>query len=250
MNRFLSCTALGLVLGLSPALAEPQLPADDTQAPPAVEQPAQPSEAMPAEPSEPSDPAAPIPGDSSEMSPQILPADPGEATPPPQSSEAPQAPAQPGEALPPPQSSEAPLSIEPAAPKSAEASGGAQFLTKQESGDVLASNLIGESVYNGQDEAIGGINDLITDESGKVVAVLIGAGGFLGMGEKDVAIRFEDLRLVREEDNGIKVIADLNQDTLASAPDYETLAEQQVAVGSSKGDREDVGEQKGPSDTY
>jgi hypothetical protein len=180
------------------------------------------------------------------MSPQILPTDPGEATPPPQSSEAPQPPAQPGEALPPPQSSEAPLSIEPAAPKSAEASGGAQFLTKQESGDVLASNLIGESVYNGQDEAIGGINDLITDESGKVVAVLIGAGGFLGMGEKDVAIRFEDLRLVREEDNGIKVIADLNQDTLASAPDYETLAEQQVAVGSNKGDREDTGDQPSP----
>jgi hypothetical protein len=66
------------------------------------------------------------------------------------------------------------------------------------------------------------------------------------MGEKDVAIRFEDLRLVREEDNGIKVIADLNQDTLASAPDYETLAEQQVAVGSSKGDREDTGDQPSP----
>ena len=218
MNRLLSCTALGLVLSLSPALAEPQLPADDTQTPPALEQPAQPSEVMPSEPSEPSDPAAPIPGDTSE--------------------------AQPNPASPP--SAEAPQPIEPAAPKSAEASGGAQFLTKQESGDVLASNLIGESVYNGQDEAIGGINDLVTDESGKVLAVLIGAGGFLGMGEKDVAIRFEDLRLVREEDNGIKVIADLNQDTLASAPDYETLAEQQVAVGSSKGDREDTGDQPSP----
>ena len=228
MNRFLSCTALGLVLGLSPALAEPQLPADDTQAPPALEQQAQPSEVMP---SEPSDPAAPIPGDTSE-------AQPNPASPP--SAEAPST-----EPASPP-SAEAPQPIEPAAPKSAEASGGAQFLTKQESGDVLASNLIGESVYNGQDEAIGGINDLVTDESGKVVAVLIGAGGFLGMGEKDVAIRFEDLRLVREEDNGIKVIADLNQDTLASAPDYETLAEQQVAVGSSKGDREDTGDQPSP----
>jgi len=231
MNRLLSCTALGLVLGLSPALAEPQLPADDTQAPPALEQPAQPSEVMPSEPSEPSDPAAPIPGDTSE-------AQPNPASPP--SAEAPST-----EPASPP-SAEAPQPIEPAAPKSAEASGGAQFLTKQESGDVLASNLIGESVYNGQDEAIGGINDLVTDESGKVVAVLIGAGGFLGMGEKDVAIRFEDLRLVREEDNGIKVIADLNQDTLASAPDYETLAEQQVAVGSSKGDREDTGDQPSP----
>ncbi|HKZ95837.1 MAG TPA: PRC-barrel domain-containing protein [Hyphomicrobiaceae bacterium] len=244
MNRLLSCTALGLVLGLSPALAEPQLPADDTQTPPALEQPAQPSEVMPSEPSEPSDPAAPIPGDTSE-------AQPNPASPP--SAEAPQSePASPPSAEAPstepasPPSAEAPQPIEPAAPKSAEASGGAQFLTKQESGDVLASNLIGESVYNGQDEAIGGINDLVTDESGKVLAVLIGAGGFLGMGEKDVAIRFEDLRLVREEDNGIKVIADLNQDTLASAPDYETLAEQQVAVGSSKGDREDVGDQPSP----
>jgi hypothetical protein len=222
MNRLLSCTALGLVLGLSPALAQDQLPADDTQTPPAVEEPAQPSEALPSEPSEPSDPAAPIPGDSSEMSPQISPAQPGESSPPGQSSEAPQ-----------------PITPAP----SASASGSPQFLSKQESGDVLASNLIGESVYNGQDEAIGGINDLVTDESGKVVGVLIGAGGFLGMGQKDVAIRFEDLRLVREEDNGIKVIADLNQDTLASAPDYETLAEQQVAVGASKGDREDTGDQ-------
>jgi hypothetical protein len=224
MNRLLSCTALGLVLGLSPALAEPQLPADDTQTPPAVEQPAQPSEAMPAEPSEPSDPAAPIPGDTSEMPPEI-------------------APAQPGEASPPPQSSEAPQSIEPAAPKSVETSSSPQFLTQQESGDVLASNLIGASVYNAQDEAIGGINDLVSDESGKVVAVLIGIGGFLGMGQKDVALRFEDLRLARDENNGIKVIANVNQDTLASAPDYETLAEQQVTVGSNKGDREDAGDQ-------
>jgi hypothetical protein len=229
MNRFLSCTALGLVLGLSPALAQDQLPADEAQSPPALEQPSQIPEVMPSEPAEPSDPAAPIPGDSSEMSPQILPADPGEASPPPQSSEAPP--------------------ITPAAP-SASAAGSPQFLTKQESGDVLASNLIGESVYNAQDEAIGGINDLVTDESGKVLAVLIGTGGFLGMGEKDVALRFEDLRLVRGDDNGIKVIVSVNQDTLASAPDYETLAEQQVTVGSSKGDREDAGEQKGPSDAY
>jgi hypothetical protein len=236
------------VLGLSPALAQDQLPADEAQSPPALEQPSQIPEVTPSEPAEPSDPAAPIPGDSSEMSPQILPADPGEASPPPQSSEAPQPPAAPGEASPPPQSSEAPP-ITPAAP-SASAAGSPQFLTKQESGDVLASNLIGESVYNAQDEAIGGINDLVTDESGKVLAVLIGTGGFLGMGEKDVALRFEDLRLVRGDDNGIKVIVSVNQDTLASAPDYETLAEQQVTVGSSKGDREDAGEQKGPSDAY
>ena len=42
-------------------------------------------------------------------------------------------------------------------------------------------------------KSIGDINDLVADESGKVVAVLVGTGGFLGLGEKDVALGYEDL---------------------------------------------------------
>jgi hypothetical protein len=224
MNRLLTCTALGLVLGLAPALAQ-----DDTQAPPAaVEQPALPSEAVPSEPSQPSDPAAPIPGDTSEAPNPALPpaAEAPESEPALPSAEAPSS-----EPASPP-SAEAPQSIEPAAPKSAEAPSGTQFLTKQESSDYLASNLIGESVYNSQDEVIGDINDLVSDETGKFVAVLIGTGGFLGMGEKDVALRFEDLRFTRDESNDIKVIANMSKDMIASAPDYEKLSEQSVAVGS------------------
>jgi hypothetical protein len=223
MNRFLTCTAVGLFLGLSPALAEPQLPADDAQTPPAVNQPSQIPEVMP-DPAQPSDPAAPIPGDSSQVSPS---------------------PMQPGDdAAPPAQSSEAPLAIEPAAPKSADASAGAKFLDRQASDDWLATNLIGQSVYNGQDEAIGDINDLVTDHGGKIVAVLIGSGGFLGLGEKDVALRFEDLRLARDENDAVKIIADVNKETLAAAPDYQTLSEQKVTVGSTKGDREDASGEK------
>jgi len=219
MNRFLTCTAVGLFLGLTPALAEPQLPADDAQTPPAVNQPSQIPEVMP-DSAQPSDPAAPIPGESSQVTPS---------------------PMQPGDsAAPPAQSSEAPLSIEPAAPKAADASGSGQFLSKQASDDVLATNLIGQSVYNAQDENIGDINDLVSDRGGKIVAVLIGSGGFLGLGEKDVAVRFEDLKLARDESDNVKIIADLNKETLAAAPDYETLYEQKVTVGSTKGDREDV----------
>lgn len=219
MNRFLTCTAVGLFLGLAPALAEPQLPADDAQTPPAVNQPSQIPEVMP-DSAQPSEPAAPIPGDSSQVTPS---------------------PMQPGDsAAPPAQSSEAPLSIEPAAPKAADASGSGQFLSKQASDDVLATNLIGQSVYNAQDENVGDINDLVSDRGGKIVAVLIGSGGFLGLGEKDVAVRFEDLKLARDESDNVKIIADLNKETLAAAPDYETLYEQKVTVGSTKGDREDV----------
>ena len=232
MNRFLTCTAVGLFLGLSPAMAQTSPPADDAQTPPAVNEPALP-QAMP-DPAQP----APIPGDSTEVTPS--PMQPGDdAMPPAQSSQAPQA-IEPAA----PQSSEAPQAIEPAAPQSAEASGSPQFLAKQASDDWLASNLIGQTVYNGQNEAIGDINDLVTDHDGKIVAVLIGSGGVLGLGEKDVAVRFEDLKLAREDNDSIKIVADLNKETLAAAPDYETLAEQKVTVGSTKDDREDVGGEK------
>ena len=240
MNRFLTCTAVGLFIGLSPAMAQTSPPADDAQNPPAMNEPAQIPEAMP-DPAQPSDPAAPIPGDSSQVTPSpMLPSD--DAAPPAQSSQAPMQPSD--DAAPPAQSSQAPQPIEPAAPQSAEASGANQFLAKQASDDWLASNLIGQTVYNGQDEAIGDINDLVTDQSGKIVAVLIGSGGFLGLGEKDVAVRFEDLKLAREDNDSVKIVADVSKDMLAAAPDYETLSEQQVTVGSTKDDREDVGGEK------
>ncbi len=129
-----------------------------------------------------------------------------------------------------PKSSEAPSSAE--LPKSAEATpSGAPFLTKQESSDWLVGNLIGKSVVNADNESIGDVNDLVTDQNGKIIAIVVGAGGFLGIGEKDVAIRFEDVKLARDENNDVKIIADLDKETLASAPDYQTLDEQQVTVG-------------------
>jgi sporulation protein YlmC with PRC-barrel domain len=224
MNRLLATTAIGLLLGLAPALAQDTA---EPQTPPAVQDPAQPSEALPSMPSE---PATPIPGD--EANPQAAP---DKSSPP--SAQAPSS-----EPASPP-SAEAPQAIEPAAPKSAEAAGDTKFLSKQESTDMLASSLLGQSVVNSQDEIIGDINDLVTDESGKVIAVLVGSGGFLGIGEKDVALGFEDLRFARDENNNIKVIANVTKETLASAPDYETLAEQQVTVGENKGDREDLPQQ-------
>ena len=239
MNRFLTTTAVGLFLGLAPAMAEDPPAADDGQTPPAVNAPSQIPEVMP-DPGQPADPAAPIPGDSSQAIP--APAEPGsDAAPPAQSSQAPQSIEPGGDAAAPAQSSQAPEPMEPAAPKAAEASGSPQFLAKQASDDWLASNLIGHTVYNTQDEIVGDINDLVTDKDGKIVAVLVGSGGFLGIGQKDVALRFEDLKLARDENDSVKIISDVNKEVLAAAPDYQTLAEQEVTVGAAKDDREDLG---------
>jgi sporulation protein YlmC with PRC-barrel domain len=240
MKRLLACTAVGLFLGVTPALAETQLPPPDQQDQPALNQPAQPSETMPAKPATPEaampgnpdaaaeDQAPQTPDQSSQMTPETSPSD--QAAPSDQAS-----PPALGEANPPPssempKSSEAPMSSEP--PKSAEATpSGAPFLAKQESSDWLVGNLIGKSVVNADNESIGEVNDLVTDQNGKIIAIVIGAGGFLGIGEKDVALRFEDVKLARDENNDVKIIADLNKETLASAPDYQTLDEQQMTIG-------------------
>ena len=63
---------------------------------------------------------------------------------------------------------------------------------------------------------IGDVNDLVTDRSGKIIAALIGVGGFLGIGEKDVAVRFEDLKLNRDENDNVKVTLNISKETLAA----------------------------------
>ena len=220
MNRLLTGTAVGLLLGLAPALAQTDNPTDETQAPPAVQDPAMPSEAMQDESAE---PAAPSPDKSSEMSPQA-------------------SPDQPAESAPPSQTTEAPKSISPE--DMAEApSTSPQFLKQQDSSDWLASDLLGKAVVNANNETIGDVDNLVTDENGKIIAVVIGVGGFLGLGEKEVAVRFEDLELSRDANKEVSLMANFNEETLASAPDFETLHEQDVAIGAD----EEAGEEQ---DTY
>ena len=67
------------------------------------------------------------------------------------------------------------------------------WLTHEQPGQWRASKLKGLDVYSDQNQKIGDINELIVDRSGKIVAVVIGVGGFLGLGEHDVAVPFGDL---------------------------------------------------------
>src|SRR6478736_947902 len=61
-----------------------------------------------------------------------------------------------------------------------------------------ASKLIGLDIYNDQDEKLGDINELLLDKGGKIAAVVIGVGGFLGMGEHDIAVSMDKLKFVEE----------------------------------------------------
>lgn len=70
--------------------------------------------------------------------------------------------------------------------------------TMHRDGEWRASKLVGVNVYNAANEKIGDINDVILDKSGKASNVIIGVGGFLGMGEHNVAVPFEKLKWVNE----------------------------------------------------
>src|SRR5258706_5105812 len=61
-------------------------------------------------------------------------------------------------------------------------------------GNWRASKIVGLSVYNDNNESLGSINDLLTDKSGNIKAVVIGVGGFLGVGEHLVAIPFDKIK--------------------------------------------------------
>jgi sporulation protein YlmC with PRC-barrel domain len=87
--------------------------------------------------------------------------------------------------------------------------------------DVMAYNLLGTNVYNNQDENIGEIADMVIDNGKTVRALIIGVGGFLGMGERYVAVDPSTVTLVPEEDNGMRAIMNTNRDDLQNAPTFE-----------------------------
>src|SRR5215472_10380237 len=60
------------------------------------------------------------------------------------------------------------------------------------------SKLISMNVYNTQDEKIGSIKDLMTNKDGNIDLVVIGVGGFLGVGERDVAVKFSEIKWSNE----------------------------------------------------
>ena len=56
------------------------------------------------------------------------------------------------------------------------------------------SKLVGVNVYNDSNEKLGSIDELITDKQGKIQKVIVGVGGFLGMGQHDIAVNFDQLK--------------------------------------------------------
>jgi hypothetical protein len=87
-------------------------------------------------------------------------------------------------------------------------------------GSVSAKALLNESVKNAANETIGDINDVLIGENGKISAVIVGVGGFLGMGEKDVALPYDQLVFAKDAGDDLVVTTSATKESLETAPEY------------------------------
>lgn len=113
-------------------------------------------------------------------------------------------------------------------------------VTAQET-DFFASDLIGMRIYNSETEVeanstiaadgekewddIGEINDVLLDFQGNVKAVILGIGGFLGMGERDVSVNMDEIRIVTEEGDSDDrfLVVNTSKEMLEKAPAFERM---------------------------
>lgn len=91
---------------------------------------------------------------------------------------------------------------------------------------VLATSVLGKTVYTGADEqgeAIGDVNDVVINANGGAEALVIGVGGFLGIGEKDVAVGFDRVSWSDRDGQRIIVVSATKED-LQAAPEFQRTA--------------------------
>jgi sporulation protein YlmC with PRC-barrel domain len=87
----------------------------------------------------------------------------------------------------------------------------------------LATNMIGETVYNGTGEEaqnIGDVNDLVFDKDGKIKSIVIGAGGFLGVGEKSVELPYDKAEWA-EKDGDRWIVVATTKEELDAMPAFD-----------------------------
>jgi sporulation protein YlmC with PRC-barrel domain len=116
--------------------------------------------------------------------------------------------------------------------------GSGQFITQEKPDQWRMSQLKGLNVYNPNNEKIGDINELLVDSSGRIEGVVIGVGGFLGMGEHDVAIPFSQVRFVNEPRNTATASANRGASNSAAATDPDAP----LTTGSTTANRPPAGD--------
>jgi hypothetical protein len=122
-----------------------------------------------------------------------------------------------------PPAARAPSATSPTASTTTVAPAGkANFVTTQSADQHLASKFNGTDVVGTDDAKIGDVSDVLFDKDKKVIAFIVGVGGFLGIGAKDVAIDPASFTPVTGKDaTDVKLRLSMTKDELKAAPAFE-----------------------------
>jgi hypothetical protein len=112
------------------------------------------------------------------------------------------------------------------------AAGSAQFVNQQTADQWLASKFKGTDVIGNENEKIGDVSDVLFDQNGKVLAYIVGVGGFLGIGSKDVAIAPASFQIHRDakDRDELKLKLAMSKDDLKNAPEFKTYQAPRTAA--------------------
>ena len=99
------------------------------------------------------------------------------------------------------------------------AAGGSELLTSVPTSAMTVTDWYKQDVYDQKNNKIGEIMDVLVNRSGQVDAAIVGVGGFLGAGEKDVAVKFDSIKQTKKNDK-IYLTMDTTKDALKKAPGF------------------------------
>jgi sporulation protein YlmC with PRC-barrel domain len=99
------------------------------------------------------------------------------------------------------------------------AAGGSGLLTSVPSSSLTVTDWYKQDVYDQSNNKIGEITDVLVGKDGQVQAAIVGVGGFLGAGEKDVAVNFNSIRQTMKNDK-VYLTMDTTKDALKKAPGF------------------------------
>lgn len=108
-------------------------------------------------------------------------------------------------------------SVQAQAPQRQGAGPAARISTSIPASSMTVTHWYKQNVYDPGDNKIGEIKDVLVDRDGKITALIVAAGGFLGMGEKDVAVPFTAVKHTTK-DGKVYLTLDTTKDVLKAAP--------------------------------
>jgi uncharacterized protein YrrD len=110
-----------------------------------------------------------------------------------------------------------------------------KFLQVQEEAQFLANDeVIGKEVVNDMGEPVGSIADLVMDQDQKLVGVVLSVGGFLGVGDKWVAVPVEQIDFPTPEEPA-RLLAPVSEEQLTNAPDFMTREAMEAEQAATQG---------------